>query len=286
MKTWFRVLNPNIWALCAALFSGTTACNLVFDLQEGTLATTTDTGTTAGGGGGMSTNTSGGGTGGQSGEVSLSGCVLLLHFDETNWAGQGSIKDVSGEGNDATPMGSAVPTPDGRLGGAALFDGNGFVNVPDAPSLHATTEFTLSVWVQPTNLGSFPSAGILAKREGFASQVAYTLFFEQDNNAFVDIENERFGSTTVFMGDEWWHIAVVYNGMLNPALRARVYVNGVLDVIHTAPAQLALNTQDLRIGDLPGGGNPFVGKIDEVAVWSRALTENEVSLLAEGKIPQ
>ena len=46
----------------------------------------------------------------------------------------------------------ATTTQDGKFAGAGVFDGNGRITVPDAPSLHPTTELTLAAWVYPTAL--------------------------------------------------------------------------------------------------------------------------------------
>jgi hypothetical protein len=43
-----------------------------------------------------------------------------------------------------------------------------------------------------------------------------------------------------------------------------------------ASAQIEAYTSDVVIGDLVGGGNRFTGRIDEVAVWTRALSAAEI----------
>lgn len=284
------------------------ACNLVLGIEPGKPGGDAGAGGTAGqggtaggssvsssnGNGGSTSSASGGGgvggTGGQGGTGGgapplLEGNVLLLHLDEASWSGPGAVKDASGEDNHGTVTGTTVPTPDGKLGGAALFDGNGWITVPDAPSLHATTQLTLSVWVYPTGLtdgaAGFPSPGILSKRASFDSNVAYTLFIWDQNNAYVDIQAARFSSTATLANGQWYHLAVVYDGTQEQAFRTRIYVDGALDSVHASDPVLDLNTEDLQIGDLPGGGDRFIGKLDEIAVWTRALDAVEILALYE-----
>jgi hypothetical protein len=214
--------------------------------------------------------------------VSLDGCVLLLHMDEPSWSGPGSVKDSSGQGNDGTPMGSAEPTPNGKFGRAALFDGNGWVDVPCSASLDGPmTQLTYSAWVYPTGLtDGTASPGIISKRQGYAEEVAFTLFLWTNNAAWVDLQAFRSNTNAVFSNNAWYHLVVVYDGSQATAGAGEtIYVNGVVDSVHPADPVLATNMQDVLIGNLPGGGNLFVGMIDEVALWTRALSAAEIQSL-------
>jgi hypothetical protein len=214
--------------------------------------------------------------------VSLDGCVLLLHMDESSWPATGSVKDSSGLGNDGTAVGTAVPTPGGKFGGAALLDGNGWIDVPSSVSLDGPmSALTYSAWIYPTGLtdGS-ESPGIISKRQGYGENVAFTLFLWVGNAAWVDLQGYRSSSDASFGNNAWYHVAVVYDGsQADAGLGETIYVNGVVDSVHPADPSLAVNTQDILVGNLPGGGNNFVGMIDEVTVWTRALDANEIKSL-------
>lgn len=67
----------------------------------------------------------------------------------------------------------------------------------------------------------------------------------------------------------------------DPARRARIYVDGALDSAHPAATAMITNTSHLLIGNLPNGGDKFVGRIDEVAIWTRALGDAETKALYE-----
>jgi Concanavalin A-like lectin/glucanases superfamily len=214
--------------------------------------------------------------------VSLDGCVLLLHMDEPTWSGAGSVKDSSGQGNDGTPEGTAGTTANGKFGRAALLDGNGWVDVPSSDSLDGpVTQLTYSAWIYPTGLtDGTASPGIISKRQGYAENVSYTLFLWTSNAAWVDLEAYRNNSVTLFTNGAWYHLAVVYDGTQTAAGAGEtIYVNGALDSVHAAGPSLAANTQDVLIGNLPGGGNNFIGMIDEVAIWTRALSADEIKSL-------
>jgi hypothetical protein len=209
-------------------------------------------------------------------------------MDEAAWGTDaGAVKDQSGRANDGTAMGTAAPTPAGKFGGAASLDGSGWINVPDSPSLHVSTAVTFAAWIYPTGLTDGSHApGIITKRRGLQDNVAFTLFLWTANEAWVDIASTRFASNSVFANGAWYHVAVVYDGNATDSnTRVRLYVNGTLDKQLTADPQIPLNLEDIHVGDLPEGGSAFIGKIDEVAIWTRALSPAEVLALATASGP-
>jgi hypothetical protein len=218
----------------------------------------------------------------------LDNLVLLLHMDEASWAGTGAVIDSSGRGNDGTATDAgAMPTPTGKLAGAGLFDGNGWVTIDGgAPSLQPSTQMTYAAWVYPTGpVGQ--GMGVIAKRQGYASDVDYTLFLWQEAQpnvrAYVDIGSSmRFFSTTPIANNQWYHLAVVYDGT-QVAPITTLYVNGTADgPPQPAQSTLTSNLEPLLIGSLQNGGGTFIGMIDEVAIWTRALTPAEISAVYTG----
>lgn len=290
-----RALRP-IAAAASAILLG--ACNLIFGVGPGTLGTggeggasssSSSTSTSSSSSSSSSASSSSGAlpdAGDDAGAVSLEGCVLLLHLDEQSFSGAGAVKDSSGQGNHATAVGTAAPTPDGKIGGAAVFDGSGYLKIPSSASLQSSAALTYAAWVYPQGLvggaGDY-APGVLSKRLAFQSNVAFTLFFWDQDHAFADIQDVRIPTNAAFANDTWAHIAVVYDAAADPSERVRIYVNGLLDTTATADPALAQNDEELRVGDLPGGGYLFTGKIDEVAIWTRALGPDEVLALSQGK---
>jgi hypothetical protein len=214
--------------------------------------------------------------------------VLLLHTEELSWnTTAGEVVDDSGLGNNGTAVGTATTTSDGRFGRAGLFDGAGSVAVSDAPSIHPTTALTMAAWIFPTGLG-VGAQGIIAKRTSYNVDSAYSMYIDTDRKLWVDIDsfNDRFSSSTVLANGSWYHVAVVFDGGLSAEQRVRVYVNGVLDITSSeSSSTIPAYTSALSVGLLPGGGDGFVGTIDEVSVWTRALEPAEIAALAAATGP-
>jgi hypothetical protein len=267
------------------------------------VATSVDSGAGGAGGGGGAGGTGGagaadaGGTGGadaagdggapsDGGPNALSirrGSVLLMHMDELAWAGLfAEVIDDSGQGNNGTSTGDATTAPNGKFGRAGAFDGNLFVLVCDSASLQPTTALSFAAWVFPTGLDGLNAPGIIAKRNGVSDNNAFGLFFWTSNQLYVDIDsdNDRFHINYPFANNNWYHLAVVFDGSQPMNRRVSVYVNGML--MGQAPetsASIAPSIADLTIGDLPNGGQTFIGLIDEVGVWTRALDQAEIYYL-------
>jgi hypothetical protein len=87
--------------------------------------------------------------------------------------------------------------------------------------------------------------------------------------------------TTKLPRDRWVHLALVYDGM-----RARLHLDGRVIAEAAHEIGFAPEVSPLTIGGRPGGGVPaidtFAGRLDEIAVYDRALSAAEVQALADG----
>ena len=145
--------------------------------------------------------------------VSLDGCVLLMHMEEAAFdpTKVGGVSDGSGSHNDGQAMGTMQSDPSGRLGRAASFDGASWIDIPSSASLGVTTKLTYAAWIKPTgNLDGALSPGIIAKRDGFDTNVAFTMFLYANDNLYVDVPGTvRNHSTAMFTLGSWAHVATV-----------------------------------------------------------------------------
>lgn len=148
-----------------------------------------------------------------------------------------------------------------------------YVAFKDSASIDISSSFTLECWICPVNSVS-PAAQIMLEKRAGSSANGYTLYI---NGGFVSI---RTNSTTKLTGNSliqnnvWTHIAGTYNASSN---LFAIYINGILDtsaiVNSAAPVS---NSDSLRIGK--GNVNsPFAGILDEIRIWSRALSQTEVN---------
>ncbi len=73
-----------------------------------------------------------------------------------------------------------------------------------------------------------------------------------------------------------YHLTGTYDGTA-----VRIYVDGVLKQSKPSTTAIKATNGELFIGSAGGGFN-WVGTIDEVRIWNRALTANEVKQVYDG----
>ena len=224
--------------------------------------------------------------------VSLSGLVLLMHFDEPVWSGTAQqVVDSSGLGHHGTVLGGATSVPSGRFGRAGSFGTTGGVRIDDAPDLRPTTQLTVSAWVNPTALGLGTWRGILAKRVDYQVKTAYSLYISADDrlSADVDTEDNRLSApSTLTTNNRWYHLAMTFDGTLAPAERVNLYVDGQrVATAFEGASSIQPFDSPLWIGCLPltTPAQGFNGLVDEVAIWHRALSAQEISRLSSATTP-
>ncbi|MEO8699795.1 MAG: LamG domain-containing protein [Kofleriaceae bacterium] len=219
-------------------------------------------------------------------------CLAHYAMDEAEWTGaSGEVLDTCG-GHHGTASGGATTIADDIRGRAGVFVGDpSCVQVADASGLQPIGAMTASAWILPTALSPL-SFGVLSRRDDFGVNAAYSLFIWTDNfgtgstnQLYVDIdgENDRVPDPNATFLNEWHQVTVVYDGSLASAGRVQFYVDG--EPSFTAPetsSTIAPNagSPPLSIGCLPltNPAQSFIGRIDDVALWNRALDAADVGL--------
>ena len=182
------------------------------------------------------------------------------------------MQDASGSGNNGTISGATRVA--GRSGGRALsFDGvNDRVTVPDSASLDLTNRMTLEAWVRPTALGTAWRTVAIKEQ---STDLVYGLYAGNDTG--VPTTHFHNGGHTMLAGtgglplDAWTHLASTYDGST-----LRLYVNGTQVASRALSGSAAASSQALYIGGNALWGEYFQGVIDDVRVYSRALSAAEV----------
>lgn len=186
----------------------------------------------------------------------------------------GNGRDRKGFGN-ARLNGNLSIQPDhlGRQSGAISFDGQTYFSAPGNQKLPTgNAPRSVSVWVKPS-LGR--DWGVIAAwgrtNKGQTSSIATV----NGSGAFAGYWSDCNGNAAVDDG-RWHHLAFTYDGT-----SLRLYIDGREDCM----ANLVLDTQGstLVIGrTLPdhADGNFFEGLLDDLRIYDRALTPEEIAQLA------
>jgi len=211
---------------------------------------------------------------------SLLGADLVAWWNFDNEPVANQFRDISGGGNTGTCTGLACPTPvdgvPGTRGTALSFDGvDDFVSVPHSASLNITGAITIGVWVKRTGTPS-AFAGIVAK-ENTDLGVGYGIIYAGTANPAYRSRIGGLWRSLIFAEfplNTWRYVVATYDGSF-----MRVYLDGIFSVSQAASGSIATNTFPLSIGRQERAGSFFAGLIDDVRIYSRALTASEIQTL-------
>ena len=200
--------------------------------------------------------------------AATSGLVAAYAFNETSGT---TIIDASGNNNTGTFGSGVTRSTQGKFGGALVFNGSSAVTIPDAASLDLTTGMTLEAWVFPTTTSGVRD--ILIK-EG-ANVDIYNLYACNwrglpESNVFVGGSN-RTAEGTALSANVWTHVAGTYDGAT-----LRLFLNGVQVSSTPFSGLIATSGGALRIGGNSIWGEYFQGRIDEVRIYNRPLSQAEL----------
>ena len=214
------------------------------------------------------------------GEVSREGPVAEWHFDE----GAGNVvKDSSGNDNDGIIYGAIWV--DGKFGKALYFDGqDDYVEVPDSSSLNPTEQIAIESWYKPLSFMGAGNEPIVDKSYTSHNPPYYQYLLGVTGDGYPNVPasfsfsssiNNQAISTHTGQGfwkiGQWYHIIGIYD-----STSVKLYVNG--ELISSKPASGALNNfgTKLRIGTYVNFNAFLHGTIDEIRIYNRALSPEEV----------
>jgi alpha-L-fucosidase 2 len=180
------------------------------------------------------------------------------------------LVDSSGHRNHGLLVG-LVKQVSGKVGKSMEFSGRGFVEIADAESLNLTDAMTLALWVCPMRKGSMR---LLDKCPAGGAD-GYMLDTYPDNNLRLVT---RIGGCNVKKSlpvNEWSHVAVTlgHGNLL-------VYLNGEPVLESRVPDKpLTVTGLPLHIGADSSGRNCYAGLMDEVRIYRRVLSSEEIASL-------
>lgn len=199
---------------------------------------------------------------------SLAGAWL---FDE----GAGNtVSDISGNSNDGELKGNPGWS-EGQFGKALDFNGSSdYVEVPDSESLSITGDITITTWIFKRSDATHGGT-ILGKWKQNGDVWSYVLYGVGDGGGgwrlrWDDTSQTNLEGPYLFPNDEWIHYAATYDGST-----MAVYENAKEIMNVAANKAIAVTDNPLWIGN-DGYQQHFNGLLDEIAIFSAALTVDEI----------
>lgn len=202
------------------------------------------------------------------------------------WRGENNGFDSSTNGLHGTLV-SGVGFADGKFGKAFSFQGTAnCVFIPDTEALRLTNSLSIAAWILPTA----NSWHVMERAANVYGSYTYSFGLDPSRLQFV-IHNFAGPVVTIdapITLHQWSHVACSLEGSTGDM---RLYINGVT-VAQTNTSIRPTGAMDPTWDAGVGIGNtarlgawPFIGIIDEVLLYSRALSLTEINTLATNPPP-
>jgi hypothetical protein len=205
----------------------------------------------------------------------------------------GNANDMSGSANNGTINGNIVPTSDrfGNSNSAFSFPGSStsFINVSQNSSFSNFSEgFTLSAWYlsnvssnpgRVISLGNTDACGFGFHFSGFSTTGAV---IQTNCSSAYGVWSNAITNQSI---NTWYHLVLSVdfnNGKWFIMQNGIQIASGITATKPTLP--LDLTGKSFNIGRKSVSAfDAWNGKIDDIGIWNRALTENEITALYQSK---
>ncbi|MDQ7090687.1 MAG: LamG domain-containing protein [Methylococcales bacterium] len=200
----------------------------------------------------------------------------------------GNANDESGNANNPTVNNSVLTTDRLENAESAYQFENSVISTPTSNSISPTSSVSISAWVYPDHKAEWHP--IMTKRfseseSPFNSYILDSSSSNSSNNKwrFCLSNNSRNSQACTADNEDlktnsWTQVTGVYTGSY-----IKLYVNGLLKSSLSKTGAIGYTSLPLRIGQTEAsGGQGFNGKIDEVKIYNRALSDCEVKALYDG----
>ncbi len=196
-------------------------------------------------------------------------------FDE----GSGGIAyDRSGNENNGTLNGNPQWVAR-KTGGALAFDGkDDYVDCSNDASLDITDKVTIAVWVKTNDAGNRQYNPYITKgdhsyaiKHHISNSIEFCIFDRDWHIVHFPVDGS--------FNNVWHHLAGTYDGT-----NLKLYIDGTLEVTTAYTGSIANSVFSVNIGrNTQETGRFYKGAIDDVRIYNRALTQDEIAAIYADK---
>jgi len=210
--------------------------------------------------------------------------VAEYQMDETTWSGV-SVFDSSGNSYNGESRHGAETTPDGKVCRGGVFTDSGDHDINDRVKLpyqaaNGLKDFAVSVWIKTGKNGS---QAIISGANGSQNN-EFLIYFPNGSTISTYLKGPYNSYSASVANGAWHHIVWMREGE-----QENVYMDGVFlgantvsgSPVNISPNGLYLASEQDSVGGGWNSAQEFVGTMDEVKIYDRALSYNEVRAIFE-----
>lgn len=205
--------------------------------------------------------------------------------------GAGNVAhDMSGNGHDGTLYNGVTWISQAYQGGGVNNNGTpgSRIELGTWNPAEGTGKLSLAMWIRWAG-GGGTYQGLLGKRNTWPGTTPWQFQVRPENGGTFRLETGTYqvvspGNTLNPLVKTWAHVAATFDGTT-----ARLYLNGKQVAFGAFAFYAGGEASDMGIGSVTGGGvgydgydQVFLGDIDEVGIYNRALSAEEISLIMKG----
>jgi hypothetical protein len=209
--------------------------------------------------------------------IPIDGLVAHYELETLDLSGTGPcVTDSAGFHHDGTCSGIPVVVP-GHIGYALAFDGTSYITIKAAADLDSTNGLTVAMWI---NIPTLPSVYMCPVNRLYGDPTlganSWQLCIAPNPVYFFDVGPNAIYTSTPDV-DRWHHLVLLWHPDVMTA-----WLDG-LNLQMPTPTTLAYDASAMTLGaDMLMGMTdaPFVGTLDDVRIYNRELSADEIIALA------
>ena len=203
------------------------------------------------------------------------------------WPFNGNANDESGNGNNGTVNGVALTTDRFGSNASAYAFNTSDILVSNFFFDNGWNEYSISLWFSTNDitqymqnfLNTYPhdGEGLGWNHANAPAKLSHWKNADPNNHLWNIFSANPLNYTNV-QNNQWYFITIVKSG-----LSYRYYVNGMLDKTSNATVTAISSFTGMRFGSI-GGTENLNGKLDDIGIWNRAITECEIADLYHSQL--
>ena len=193
----------------------------------------------------------------------------------------GNANDASGNGNNAVSHGAQLATNRFGIAGDSYSFASTYIETTNSVGFPiSTSDFTLSVWVNFSTILPFPNVAMLFVNRSL-NQFQLAFNSTTGKNGFLDFVTGGslacHSTTNAWTENKWYNVMVVRTNNAFTIYRDGSVIGQAQTLLgNNAPAASRLLDFGKRSTD---GAGPLYGQLDDIRIYNRALSTNEVAQL-------